>query len=208
MKIVKPSVSFLWGTLEPVKTIERAGRVAYKSEDKMTETSAEAFVRKIIAMGHEAVIEHASASLLFVCDRGVTHEIVRHRLFSYVQESTRYCNYTKEKFGSEISVIKPPLTAEQEPLWIMAVSHAEAAYNNMIAAGASPQIARSVLPTCLKTEIVVTGNMREWRHFFKLRTSPKAHPQMIEVAKMAFDILSEWSPVVFEDLKHKEVVNQ
>lgn len=201
MKIIEPSVKFLWGTPDPVKTIERAGRVAYKSEDKITDDSADKFVEMIVKRDHLAVIEHASASLLFVCDRGVTHEIVRHRLFSYVQESTRYCNYSLDKFSNEIQFIMPPFkTHEMEEAWFNCVKECEQTYMELIESGVTAQIARSVLPNCLKTEIVVTGNLREWRHFLKLRTAPAAHPQMIEVANMAKNLLVEWCPVVFKDL--------
>ena len=108
MKLVKPSIEFLWMTDEPLftlrfRTIEQAGRTCYKSEDKITNDSAEHFVRRIMKMSHLAMIEHASASYRVICDRGVTHEIVRHRLFSYAQESTRYCNYK-----SGVTFIIPP----------------------------------------------------------------------------------------------------
>lgn len=198
MKIVEQNATLMWITPAPLQVIERAGRTAYKSEDKITEGSAEKFVRMILERGHETVIEHASASILFVTDRGVSHELVRHRLFSFTQESTRYCNYGSGKFEREITVIKPPLHGEYEYLWRYAMVEAENRYLKMIDAGASPQIARSVLPNSLKTEIVVTGNFREWRHFFRLRTSKAAHPQMQELAGMALAILRERVPVVFE----------
>jgi thymidylate synthase (FAD) len=200
MKIVKPSATLLWITPDAEKMIERAGRVAYKSEDLITEGSAGKFIHMIIEKGHEAVIEHASASILFVCDRGVTHEMVRHRIASYVQESTRYCNYGKEKFGKEITVIQPPFdTEEQVRNWTNAMRISESAYLTLIDASCKPQIARSVLPTCLKTEIIMTANFREWRHFFKLRTAPAAHPQMREIAKMAAALLVPHAPTVFAD---------
>lgn len=204
MRIVKPSAALLWVTPDPTRTIERAGRVAYKSEDQITDKSAEDFVRNLIKRGHESVVEHACASMLIVTDRGVTHEIVRHRLFSYTQESTRYCNYSNAKHGQEITVIQPPnlneLTAE---LWLGAMVEAERSYLQMLTMAATPQIARSVLPNSLKTEIVVTGNFREWRHFLKLRMAPTAHPQMREIAFMVHDILIGVAPVVFEDLKRE-----
>jgi thymidylate synthase (FAD) len=201
MKIVKPSVSLLWITPNAEQMIERAGRVAYKSEDKITPDSAPKFIKMIIDRGHEAVIEHASASLLFVTDRGVTHEIVRHRLFSYVQESTRYCNYGLNKFGNEITVIEPPsLEGDALDNWNYSAKIAEDVYKGMISRGVSPQIARSVLPNCLKTEIVVTGNLREWRHFFRLRMAKAAHPQMRQIAVMAFGMLHYNITSVFADM--------
>lgn len=198
MKIVEPSVSLEWITPTPLQAIERAGRVCYKSEDKITDTSAETFCKMIYQRGHESVVEHAVASIRIVCDRGVSHEIVRHRIASYSQESTRYCNYTKEKFGNEISVIKPPgMLPVAEVAWEDAMLAAEKAYVRMTSNGATPQIARSVLPTCLKTELVMTANFREWRHFLKLRTDKAAHPQMREVALMIQAILAEKCPFVF-----------
>jgi thymidylate synthase (FAD) len=201
MKIVTPSVSLIWITPEPLKMIELAGRTAYKSEDRITDDSAAKFVKSIMERGHESVIEHASASMRFVCDRGVSHELVRHRLFSITQESTRYVSYAKEKHGSEIQVIQPPgLGDEALNWWMSGVMRAELAYLSMILCGQSPQIARSVLPTCLKTEVVVTGNFREWRHFFKLRTAKAAHPQMREVACEALRILKQQVSVIFDDI--------
>lgn len=198
MKIVKPSVELLSITPMAEMLLERAGRVCYKSEDKITDTSHIQFLKMIRQRGHESVVEHASATFIVVCDRGVTHEFVRHRLASYSQESTRYCNYTKGKFGNEITVIKPPgMTEEQERAWEAAMLYAERQYGDMIAAGAAPQIARSVLPNSLKTEIVATMNFRSWGHFIKLRTSTAAHPQMREVANQIRDILMAQAPTVF-----------
>ena len=201
MKIVSPDVRMLWMTHEPVKTIERAGRVCYKSEEKITDESADKFVKMLVSKGHDAMIEHAVASLLFICDRGVTHQLVRHRLASYAQESTRYCNYSQDKFGKEISVIKPPgLSIKQEGIWKFACDTIETHYLELISSGVTPQIARSVLPNCLKTEIVVTANFREWRYILKLRRSTAAHPQIREIMELALKILVKEVPVVFEDL--------
>ncbi len=198
MKIVKPSIELLWVTPNAEKVIERSGRVAYQSFEHMTDDSYKRFIRMVLERGHSSVLEHASASLSFVCDRGVSHEIVRHRLASYTQSSTRYCNYAKEQFGQEITVIKPPgLDTFQLGGWDMAMRQSEDAYIGLVRNGVSPQIARSVLPNSLKTEIAMTANFREWRHFFKLRCAPKAHPQMQEVAKMAERILVEVAPIVF-----------
>jgi thymidylate synthase (FAD) len=202
MEIVKPSIEFLWMTEKPLQAIERAGRTCYKSEDRITRDSAAAFVSMLLNRGHEAMIEHASMSYRVVCDRGVTHEIVRHRLFSFAQESTRYCNY--EKSGG-IQVICPPLTDFSDDIqdWHEAVEQCERAYCNMIARGVKPEIARSVLPNCLKTEIVITGNFREWRHFFRLRTDKAAHPQMREVAEEILADVSSMVAVVFDDFRRE-----
>lgn len=185
-----------------LRHIEQCGRVCYKSEGKTTESSAPAFVANIIKRGHEAVLEHFDITVKFICDRGVSHEIVRHRLASYCQESTRYCNYSKDGFGGEITVIQPCYLATcgaGYQMWKDACEAAETAYFNMLNFGCSPQEARAVLPNSLKTEVVMTANLREWRHFFKLRTAPAAHPQMREVANMLLKQMREMVPVVFDD---------
>lgn len=183
MKIVEPFVDLIWITPDPKIMIENAGRTCYKSEDKITEFSADVFVRNMKDSGHHAMLEHASASFRIVTDRGISHEIVRHRLASYAQESTRYCNYSKDKFGNECSFIEPPgLSGIQRPLWLVACEKAEQIYFDLLKEGCKPQIARSVLPNCLKTEIVMSANFREWMHFIKLRTSKAAHPQIVQIA--------------------------
>lgn len=202
MKIIKPSVELLWITPDPEKMIEIAGRTCYKSEDKITNDSAAEFCRKMRKSGHHAMLEHASASFRIITDRGITHEIVRHRIASYAQESTRYCNYSKDKFENEITVVKPPdLNSQEEALWGFATHACESNYLAMIEQGTSPQIARSVLPTCLKAEIVMTANLREWRHFIKLRGALAAHPQIRPIAYMVWKVLIELAPSVFEDLE-------
>lgn len=204
MKIISPSVEILTPLdgAAVLRHIEQCGRVCYKSEGKTTESSAPAFVANIIKRGHEAVLEHFDITVKFICDRGVSHEIVRHRLASYCQESTRYCNYSKDGFGGEITVIQPCYLATcgaGYQMWKEACEAAETAYFNMLNFGCSPQEARAVLPNSLKTEVVMTANLREWRHFFKLRTAPAAHPQMREVAKMLLKQMREMVPVVFDD---------
>lgn len=209
MKIVQPSVTLINAPNreELYKKLELAGRTCYKSEDKITEESAEKFIRGLLKRGHEAMIEHASITARFVCDRGVSHEIVRHRLASFAQESTRYCNYSKDQFGKEITVVEPLFLKRGSPQWAAwesAMKNAEFAYFRMLDFGCSPQEARSVLPNSLKTEIVITMNIREWRHFFRLRaigTTGAPHPQMQQVAQIAFDMFKESWPVLFEDLE-------
>ena len=205
MKIIKPDVQFITpidgATI--LKRLEQCGRVCYKSEDKITEGSAEKFVAGIIKRGHEAVLEHFDITVKFVCDRGVSHEIVRHRMASYCQESTRYCNYSKDVFGSEITVIRPSFLTEGTPgwqYWKVACRMAEKSYFELLDWGCTPQEARSVLPNSLKTEVVMTANIREWRHFLKLRCSPAAHPQMREVALILLDKVHWLIPVCFDDI--------
>lgn len=202
MKIVKPSAELISITPNAERLIEAAGRTCYKSEDKITEGSAAKFIQMIMVRGHESVIEHARASIRFICDRGVTHELVRHRLVSYSQESTRYCNYGK---AGGISVICPPgLDQDQLESWGIACRESERQYLYLIGKGAKPQIARSVLPTCLKTEIVTTANLREWRHILKLRTAPAAHPQIKEIMLIAGRLLQNECPNVFFDFDFEE----
>ena len=194
MKIVKPSVTLLWITPDPDTQLELAGRTCYKSEDKITPESAEKFVLKMQSSGHHAMLEHASASFRIITDRGITHEIVRHRLASYAQESTRYCNYSKKKFGHELSFIEPPgLTTKERSCWEVACADAEYYYLSLVDDGCSSQIARSVLPNCLKTELVMTANFREWQHFISLRSAPAAHPQIRPLAKEISNILASHS---------------
>jgi thymidylate synthase (FAD) len=164
-------------------------------------SSAIAFIEMIKKNGHESVLEHASAGFSIITDRGVTHEIVRHRLASYSQESTRYCDYSNDRFNGELAFIKPPgLDGVRSADWEIAVAQAAAVYKRLRADSVPPQIARSVLPNSLKSEICMTANFREWRHFLRLRTSPKAHPQMREIAEMIRAELLRISKVCFEDI--------
>lgn len=212
MRIIKPGFEFL-GDVDGIalmKNIERAKRVCYKSEDKISEDSYKDAVRDLIARGHDAMLEHGSISVIVTCDRGVSHEIVRHRLASYAQESTRYVNYSKDKFGREITVIEPcfftPGTCAFDA-WVSGCEAAEKAYFELIELGRSPQEARDVLPNSTKTEIVITMNPREWRHFFKLRAcgkSGKPHPQMLEIAVPMLNAFKEKFPALFDDLEGME----
>lgn len=219
MLLVKPSAEILYINTEALQLIEAAGRTCYKSEDKITVDSAPKFAEMILKRGHESVVEHATATVRFICDRGVTHEIVRHRLASYSQESTRYCDYN----GGHVAFVIPPWcrflpgesysctddaalntlteTADPESFWLYSMQLAENNYKKLRELGWKPEQARSVLPNSLKTEIVMTANLREWRHFFKLRTSAAAHPQMREVAIPLLAEMKERIPVIFDGLQ-------
>ena len=209
MKIIESSVELI-GELNPeaiMRHIERAGRVCYKSESRISDDSAEKFIKNIVNSGHESVIEHASLTFKIICDRGVTHEIVRHRIASYSQESTRYCDYSNDKFSAELTFIKPCFWTEDDPnfkLWIDTMQTIEKNYLQMRSDGARPEQARSILPNSLKTEIFVTMNLREWRHFLKLRTAKRAHPQMREVALKIYFVLNEKLPILFSDILEGE----
>ena len=227
MRIIKPSFVFEdeFDGEKILKNLERFGRTCYKSEDKITSDSARKFVAGIMKSGHESVIEHEKVTVRIICDRGVTHEIVRHRIASYSQESTRYCNYCKDKFGSGITFIEPFFFNREAPrktipvptlnnwlisenkeinefdIWLMVMAVTEWGYATLIEDfGRSPQEARSVLPNSLKTEIVITFNLREWRHFFRLRVSKKAHPQMREITIPFLKEFQRRIPIIFDDI--------
>lgn len=208
MKIIKPYAEIVddINGQDILQKIEKCGRVCYKSEGKICDGSAEKFVANIVKRGHEAVLEHVSVTVKFVVDRGVSHEIVRHRIASYCQESTRYCNYIKEDFGSEITFIMPFYlegSIAYAP-WRDAMWQCENTYFKLLDIGLTPQEARTVLPHSLKTEVVMTANLREWRTFFKLRTPQAAHPQMREVTRPLLDRFKQLIPVVFDDIVYEE----
>lgn len=193
--------------MEALRQIEKVGRVCYKSEGSISEGSAARFVGVLIKNGHEAMIEHYSITVKVICDRGVTHEIVRHRMAAYAQESTRYCNYSKEKFSNQITFIEPCFWdvntedgKKKYEIWQSVMEFTEKKYMELIESGATPQEARSILPNSLKTELVMTMNLREWRHFFKLRCASEAHPQMREIALMLLKKFKELIPAVFDDI--------
>jgi len=213
MKIIEPSFEIMY--MPNAKTIllvlESAARVCYKSEDKIKPESANKIIRGLIKSGHESVIEHMGVTVKFTCDRGISHELVRHRIASFSQESTRYANYSKEKFGNEITVIRPifwPAGHMLYTLWRQTCALAETSYLTLLKRGAKVQEARSVLPNSLKTEIVVTANLREWRHILKLRCSKAAHPQIRQLCLPLLDGLHSLLPVLFEQLYeiHKESI--
>ena len=206
------------GGTKELQHIEKIGRVFYKSEDYITEDgeSARKFVAMLIRNGHEAMIEHSFLSVKFTVDRGVSHELVRHRIASFAQESTRYCNYAKDKFGAECAFIDlepgimldnkmKKMSGEEIALvmaeWTSAMEDAERHYMRLLELGATPQIARAVLPNSTKTEITVSANYREWRNFFKLRVPADVHPQMREVTIPLLKELKGMIPVIFDDIE-------
>ena len=209
MTIVKPShtIEHL-PSEENIRLIEKIGRVCYKSEEKITENSWEKFLKMVIDRGHESVLEHSQITIRFICDRGVSHELVRHRLASFSQESTRYVNYGNK----DIEFIMPPVQFDDTlhglvskdgivTDFVSTYSVCEEAYKRLLKRGVSPQIARSVLPNALKTEIVMTANIREWRHILKLRTSKASHPQMRELMIPLLEELQKQIPIIFDDIK-------
>jgi len=196
-EIIKPSVTLESITPNALQVIEKAGRTCYKSE---SQGDPGKFVLMIKKRGHMSVLEHAVAGMRFICDRGVTHELVRHRLAAYSQESTRYCDYAGDGRSSGVRVIEPPgLDDTQHAIWLEGVKASVHAYEQLREAGAKPQIARAALPICLKTEIVCTANFREWLHIFDLRCAPAAHPQIRGLMIQARQLLRQEAPAVFGD---------
>lgn len=208
MKTVKAGYEILTpiNGVKILEQIERIARTCYKSEEKIQTDSAIKMVSGLINRGHEAMLEHFACTVKFTVDRGISHELVRHRMASFAQESTRYCNYSTDKFGSEITFIKPFFLEENTNayfVWEQACRTAEGCYFDLLDWGCTPQEARSVLPNSLKTEICMTANLREWRHFFKLRAADEtgsAHPQMKEVTVPLLKELKALIPIVFDDI--------
>ena len=218
MKLIKPSYQILSevNSDKILENIELAGRTCYKSEDLITNDSSKNFVSMIISRGHESVLEHEKITIKFICDRGVSHEIVRHRIASFSQESTRYCNYSRDKFDNQLTFIipnwlnideceiinTPRLNLSDSDLWLNSMQYAESNYNRLIVLGWKPEQARSILPNSLKTEIVVTANLREWRTIFKQRTAKTAHPQMRELMRPLLDELKIKLQPIFDDITY------
>lgn len=224
MRIVQPSFEIITPIdgEEILKTIETVGRTCYKSEDKTTDNSCYGFVQRILERGHEAVIEHYNITVRLTNDRGVSHEEVRHRIASYAQESTRYCNYSKDKYENQVTFIDIRGGIELDPKvskldaeakgkiideWMAGCRDAEVHYTNMLALGATPQIARSMLNNSTKTEICITANIREWRTILNLRCSLTAHPQIREIMLPLLKAFKEIIPVLFDDLYEKYITN-
>jgi len=219
MILTKPRVSIMSNIHDDMlQFLERAGRTCYKSESRITKGSAETFIKGILQKGHHTIIEHVGVTVKFVCNRGISHELVRHRLATFSQESTRYCNY---KGGVEYIVpfwvsLKPGEYVDTDSmrlnysdrLWYEAMRSAENYYIDLLSNGWKPEMARGVLPNDLKTEVVMTANLREWRHVFNQRalgTTGRPHPQMQE---LAVDLLCQFQqqiPIIFDDLKKEGV---
>ena len=222
MKLIEPSYEILTEIssdgIKELKYIERIARICYKSEDKITEDgeSAKKLIGMLIKKGHEAMLEHSMLSVLFICDRGISHELVRHRIASFAQESTRYVNYSLDEKGGECAFILPefwdvnqiyaPDGEEAEgrdaklEVWKQNMEKAEDCYLSLVNSGAKPEQARTVLPNSTKTEIVVTANYREWRNILKLRTESHAHPTMRYIMIPLLKELKDKIPVIFDDI--------
>ena len=211
MRIIEPSYEILTPIdgEEILKTIEKVARTCYKSEEKIAEGTAAKMVNNLISNGHEAMIEFFDITVKFIHNRGFSHEMVRHRLCSFAQESTRYCNYSDDKFGNELTVIRPYWlnqengVIEETPkgdMWYRSISFSEVAYFTLLNLKQQPQAARGVLPNDLKTEINVKANLREWRAIFKLRTAPAAHPDMRRAMTPLLKELQDTLHYIFDDI--------
>lgn len=235
-QIMSPDISHPYIVQDIYSHLEAVGRVCYKGKYQITDGGSEEFIKRLIANQHTAMLEHAGMTVVFTVDRGISHELVRHRIASFAQESTRYCNYSKDKFGNEITVVEPVFfkdisedakqtvreVMDGEPVgrsemfedgisdviqqyanWYSSCRKAEKNYFRMLKNGATSEQARDILPTSLKTEIVVTANFREWRHIFDLRAAGitgKPHPQMREVMVPLLKECAEKMPVLFADI--------
>lgn len=211
MKIIEPSYEILTpidGTAT-LKKLERFGRLCYKSEDKITEDSAEKFIENIIKRSHESILEHDTISIKFIHNRGFLAEVTRHRLASFTAESTRYIKYSSNEIDKELTFI--------QPYWFDDDAHCAAVqeYTNLMKdierfytclthkiQPLPPQAARGILTNDVKTEIVITTNLREWRHILKLRCSGKAHPDMQRVMRPLLKDLQSRIKVVFDDINY------
>jgi thymidylate synthase (FAD) len=209
MKIIEQSYEILTDLSNPIqllKNIEIAGRTCYKSEDKITDDSCRQFCQMLIHNGHTAMFEHSSISVRFITNRAIANEIVRHRHCAFAQVSTRYCNFSKGKFGNEIQVIKPcelEENSEQFERWYNSCQHAEDSYMYLVNNGVRAENARDVLPLCLATELVVTASIREWRSIFILRTTNFAHPQVRELMRSLLKEFQEKVPILFDDIVYE-----
>lgn len=206
MKIIEQSYRILWN---PGDAIEKAARTCYRSEDKITEdgSSDQKIKEMLTTLGHTAMLEHSVLSVEFTTDRAIANELERHRLCSFAQESTRYCNYSKTKFGNELAFVKPEWVSDcmfGSNLWLSTCNMAERYYKALLTNGLKPEDARCVLPLSLATKLVMTTNYAEWRHILKLRTAKGAHPQMRALMIPLLKELQETIPVIFDDIKVEE----
>lgn len=207
MKIIEQSYRILWN---PGDVIEKAARTCYRSEDKITDdgSSDQKIKEMLTSLGHTTMLEHSVLSVEFTTDRAIANELTRHRLCSFAQESTRYCNYSKDKFGNELTFVQPEWILDiftyEASIWADACVMAEHTYLALLKKGLKPEDARCVLPLCLATKLVMTTNYAEWRHILKLRTAKGAHPQMRALMIPLLEELQETIPVIFDDIKVEE----
>lgn len=217
MKFIEPSVEILSSTgqdtiIDQLKIIELAGRNCYKSEDKITEDSYNKMIAMLRMRKHESVLEHGNVTVRMIGSRAFTHQLIRHRLAAYSQESQRYVNYSKDKHGNSISFIKPigyeDWSDNLKESFVTGLLDAESCYLEMVSDGMKAEDARGVLPNQTKTEIVVTMNLRAWRHFFSMRCDKHAQSEIRHIAKLLLAQMFETMPVIFQDLKEEYLDEQ
>lgn len=202
MKIIKQSWEWVQKPVLPLEIIEKIGRTCYKSEHRIGSGSADRFIKMILTRHHESVIEHVNASVRFITNRGVSHELVRHRLCSYSQESTRYITYDSEmQFIEPVWWNEKDYSNERKNIWLNAMDGAEKSYLQAISSGDKPEQAREVLPHSLKTELVMTANLREWRHVFELRCTNFAHPQIRALMRDCLNGFAQEIPIIFDEIQ-------
>ena len=210
MKIIDPSFEMLspsctYYGVQVLRFIEKLARISHRSEEAQTSDSWEPFIKAVV-LGHGdwSVVEHSSATVIFRVDRGITHELVRHRLFSFTQESTRFVKYGGKQV-QELEFIRPQIYNDApnlDPLhWKTAVRAAEGHYHQLLSDGCRPQEARSVLPNAVAATIAVTGNYRNWRHFLLMRTTKESHPDMKRVTIPLLKTFQERVPLLFDDIE-------
>ena len=205
MKLVDPYFDILTkiNGEEILKFLEKCGRTCYKSEDKITEDSARKLIKAIIASGHESVIEHFVITVKFICDIGFYKDITRHRMASFSVESTRYCNYSKGKFGGELTFIKPvniELGTKEYEIWKKCMEDIEKHYLDMAHLSATPDMLRMMLPHSTAASVICTANLREWRHILKLRSSKRAHPSIYSLMRNLLKEFQQKIPIIFDDI--------
>lgn len=201
VRFVRQEWQIEFATPDMLEAIERVGRTCYRSELKAAENTAPKFVRMLISRGHESPLEFAQIVVRIVCDRGISHQLVRHRLASYAQESTRYCNYASERFGCQVTLIEPTHWPQKMLGFYMPAAEAAAqGYLTAIDAGVPAEIARDLLPTATATQIVMECNVRQWRHVFRERTVKAAHPRMRDLMRPMLREFRDRFPVVFDDV--------
>lgn len=207
MKIIKP-----WVEVEKIdgvkvmKNLERAAKHCYRTEGNIKEDSYDHFLRNCINRGHESVLEHEKVTVRICCDVGAYKDITRHRIASFSIESTRYCNYSKDKFGNEISFIEP-CNIDDENLyedWKNCMEEIEKCYQKMASEGALPDQLRLILPHSTAAELTMTANIREWRHIFALRADKHAHPSIQQFMIPLLLYFKQQMPALFDEVNYNE----
>ena len=207
VKIIEPKVEII----TPIdgdyilKHLELCARNCYKSEDKITTDSAKTMIKKLLEMGHEAMIEHFAITVKLTTDVGAYKDLTRHRMASFAIESTRFCNYSKGKYGNELTFMRPSNMEEGSEIyniWYKTMEMIENSYMEMAAKGAKADQLRIMLPHSTKADVIMTANIREWRHIFKLRCAPAAHPSVQEIMLLLLKEFRKQIPIFFEDIPY------